>query len=197
MSATGAGNLVVVHIRTSNGNNVSSVTDDQGNTYVVGGASSLGDAGPSIVYQAYGVQVTGGVTTVTVNFSVSTSARAGADEYSGGATTNAAIADAFLAGAKTTGTNVSTTLNPAANGELVVATIGLLAARTYTAGTNYTMYNGTGSVTIRSMYNLNATTSETAPCTLSTSTDWVEVTRAYKPLAASSSVKQLALLGVG
>lgn len=183
--ATGAGNLVVVHINTTTAQTVTGVTDNASNTYAVSAAL---DNGADRAYQAYGVQVAGGATTVTVTFSASVVHRCGADEYSGAAASNVAAFDASTTGTGT-GTAVSvSTLTPAETGELIVVTgctpLGDAAA-TWTAGTGYTLYNGSGAISLRSQYKLSGDATETAPWTLSSSLAWRAIATAFKPAPKS------------
>jgi len=156
LSSTTQDNLVVVHVMTDSGTaTVTSITDDQGNTYVVGTKQNgVGDDHSGT--QGYGVQVTGGVTLVTVNFSASVAFNIGADEYSGGADNNAQVFDESL-GAFDTGTALSvTTLTPSQSGNLVVATRVTEATKTYTAGTDYTLSLSGTTGRVSSQYRLSA-----------------------------------------
>ena len=125
VSATGSLNLVIVHVKVAGGETLSSVTDDKSNTYAI--------VGPKIwnttdrVYQAYGVQTTGGATTVTCTFSASTTGkRVVITEFSGNATTNATAYDKDSNGSGT-GTAASvTSFTPTNNGELISATLAYL-----------------------------------------------------------------------
>lgn len=188
ITATGAGNLVVVHCKIGGtSESLTSVTDTNGNTFVV--LSPVTD--PSNTYrlfQAYGVQVVGGSTNIQLSFSGAVAAkRAGCDEYSGGAASNAAVFDASTTGSGT-GTSLSaSTLSPAASGELIVASLASKNARTWTAGTDYTIYNGSGSITVRSQYRLSGTASETGPASIDSSDDWAEILTAFKPPAAGGT----------
>lgn len=181
VTATTQNNLVVVHIKlASTSRTVNSVTDNVGNTYVVG--SNLDNGSTNRLYQAYGVQVTGGATTITVNLSSSTNIRAGADEYSGGKTTNATVFDATQTGTGNSTSLSTATLTNASTGELIVSTGGLTTAANWTQGSGYTLYNGTGSVTLRSQYKLSGASTETAPCTIDGSAQaWTEIVRSYIP----------------
>lgn len=180
VSSTVQNNLVVIHVKvTGVTETLSSVTDDKGNTYVV--SSPLAGGTEYRLYQAYGVQVTGGVTAITCNFSSNVaSKRCGADEYSGNKITNATTFDASATGTGT-GTSLATgALSPAATGELIVATYAVSGPATFTNGTNYTLYNGVNPVTVRSQYRLSGTTSETAPCTQNVSQTWGVIATAFK-----------------
>lgn len=193
MSATGAGNLVVVHIRISDATTTPAVTDDKGNAYVVSAPVVNGSVS---LFQAYGVQVTGGVTTVSVTPSASNTMRCGADEYSGGKTTNATVFDVTKTGTGTSTSLAVSTLTPAATGELIVGSYAVVGTPTWTNGTNYVLYSG-GTTNTRSQYRLSSGASETAPVTISGgSVAWNAIASAFIPLGASST-KTLAALGVG
>lgn len=184
MSAMAQGNLAVVHICVGYNETVTSVVDDKGNTYVVPVGVIQGTSIHG--YQAYGVQVVGGATTITVNFSASTTAKAAAaDEFSPGAVKWASNADAVdtQTGRGGTGTtlNLASPLALAVAGELVVVSGLLLAAKTWTGGANYTLYNGSsGSHQVASEYRLSATRSENPSLTIATTT-WVIQVRGFKP----------------
>lgn len=176
-SATIAGNLVIVHIRIVSGTAlVTSVTDNKGNAYIL---SSPIINGTITLYQAYGVQVIGAVTAITVNVDSSVSIRCGADEFSGLANSNATVIDQTATNTGT-GTAMAVTLSPSAAGKLVVATIQNPTIGTLVAGTNYTRYynNGTPTRPLISEYRLSATTSETAPAT-GPSGAWAEIARSF------------------
>lgn len=185
-AATGAGNLVVVYVRlSSNADTCTSVTDNVGNTYV------LGTAVDNTIrqYVAYGVQVTGGATSITANFSGATVAhRIGVDEFSGGASTNAAVYDTTTSGTGTTGTSLAaSTLTPSATGNLIVSIGTCTPAKTWTAGSGYTLSSGTGSGLMRSQYKLSGGASETAPMTISSAgTAWIEIAVSFKPASSST-----------
>lgn len=186
VAATIVNNLVIVHVQTSGVTlrTVTSITDNVGNTYVVG--SSLTNIVPNIrLYQGYGVQTIGGATSITVNFSSSAANVCGVDEFSGGKITNGTVFDTTQTGSSgpITDTSLSvSTLTPAATGELIVASLATSTAATFTAGTNYTLYNGSDSTKLRSQYNLNGIETETAPATVASSRFWLDYARAYIPL---------------
>lgn len=197
ISASTAGNVVIVHIGYASASaTVSSVTDNQSNVYALGSKLT---SGTNNLYQAYAVQTTGGTTQVTINFSVSVSYVIYAEEYSGGAATNAAINDTSTTGTGTSTSLAVSTLTTAATGELIVSTGGTQSNRTWTQGSGFTL-NGSGARTSSSQYNLSGGASETAPMGISgTSTAWIELARAYKPASGGGgvTVKQLGALGVG
>lgn len=181
LSGTGAGNLVVVHVYMgSTTQTVSSITDDAGNTYVVGSRQNA-SGGTHSATQGYGVQTSGGATTITVNFSGSVSHEVGADEFSGGATSNVAVFDETLSAANSGTALAVATLTPTQAGNLVVATLVTGSARNFTAGADYTLSLPATGVQVCSQYRLSATTSETAPATISSSTVWMEWATSFNP----------------
>ncbi len=168
LSPTTANNLVVVHTLIPAGVTVTSITDDKGNAYVVGSAV-LNNNSSYQAWQSYGVQTTGGTTSITVNFSASSATvkSTGAEEYSGGETTNAAIIDVRGSASATATSITSSTITPAAAGELIVCTGGVNASRTWTAGTGYTLYLGTNPNQLIAQYKLSGTTSEAPSMSIS------------------------------
>lgn len=205
LSATTAGNLVVVHIRLGGvSETCTGVSDNAGNTYVLSSALTV-DVGFRM-YQAYAVQTSGGATTVTATFSGASSVkRVGADEYSGGESSNAAIFDASTTGSDATFTSsaiAASTLTAAASGELFVGTLASNNDQTFTAGTGFTLYNTSASaIRLRSHYKLSGGASETGPATLGSATSWGEILTAFKPASGggggSTRANRLTLLGVG
>lgn len=157
-SPTVQGNLVVLPIRIAGASDTcTGVTDDKGNSYVLIGPVTNGS---NRLYQAYGVQVVGGVTALTVSFSGASNAkRCGADEYSGCASSNAAVIDQTNSNTGTS-TAPACTLSPSAAGKLVVMALGVPTAPTWTIDSNYTRYSGVGVVTTISQYRLSGTASE-------------------------------------
>jgi hypothetical protein len=188
--STGSGNLVVAMVRLSNTTDTcSGVSDNVGNTYALLGPFDSG-SNPR-VYMAYGVQTTGGATTVTAATPGGTaSKRCFAVEFSGNASSNAAAFDTYTTGSGTTETSLSvSTLTPAASGELIVAFVSTQSSATgksWTAGSGYTLYGGgSGNQTVRGEYKLSSGSSETAPITLNAAgTSWVEVAAAFIPAGA-------------
>lgn len=176
ITSSTANNLIVVGIRTTTAVTVSSVTDNASNTYAV---SSNVDIGGNRIYQAYGIQTTGGATSVTVTVSANASTSAIVNEYSGfsSGNTNATAYDGVATGTGT-GTSLSTsTLTPTASGALIVCTMrangGSLAA-----GSGYTAYGIIGTIT-GMQYKLSSGASETCPATAS-SGDWGIIGMAFR-----------------
>lgn len=179
VSATGAATIIVASVRVDGAETCSGVSDGNGNTYVLLGPVTE-PSGNSKLYLAYGVQVTGGVTTVTASFSGSSGTkRVNVDEYSGAGSTNALAYDTHQTGTGTGTALATSTLTPSATGELIVA-FGLSRnAVTWTAGSGYTIYSGSGTIGIRSEYKLSGAASETAPITISSSQTWAEIAIAF------------------
>lgn len=185
VASTGSGNLVVVALRLSTKTETcTSVTDNVGNSYALLAAS---DSSGRRLYIAYGVQATGGATSITGNFSGSSATkRVIAVEFSGGASSNAAVFDASAASSGS-GTSGSVTLTPASSGELIVAFINTEGVQTFTAGASYTLYGGaTSSSSMKGEYLLSGTTSETAPMSWTPSAAWSEIAVAFKPSGGAS-----------
>lgn len=185
LSATTAGNLVVVSARINgNTDTLTSVTDNVGNTYA---CSSAFDWSEKRMYMCYGVQVTGGATTVTAAWSGSQTHVTYAAEFSGNASTNAAT---FEASATGTGTGTSlavSALTPAASGDLIVGTYSVASSSTFTAAGGYTLYYPTNPSTGSLEYLLSGTTSETAPATIGSSKTWGGIAMAFLPAATPTA----------
>lgn len=177
--ATTLNNIVVVHIKIGDTTETcTSVTDDKGNVYTLSAAKS----NTIRLYQAYGVQTVSGATSITVNFSSNVAGkRCGADEYSGTNTSNATAFDGTGTGSGNGTALAIGTLTPTATTELIVSTIAQDGTgMSWTAGTNYTLYNGTNPIGLRSQYRLSGAATETAPATSDTIADWAEITSAFK-----------------
>lgn len=179
ISATGHNNLVVVGIKLIVQNiTVVSVVDSAGNTYAA--AAGPIDSSTNVRgYMYYGVQTTAGATTVTVTVSGAATFRCFVSEFSGGATSNAAVFDKV---ATNTGSGVtaSVTLSPSAPGNLIVANIGpnpSISSHTLT-NANYTASIISTSV---QYYRLSSTTSETAPVDFLPSAPWNLIASSFKP----------------
>lgn len=183
-SAITAGNLVVVNVRLSTGGlNINSVTDNKGNTYAQAATSTLLGSTTANQYQYYGVQITGGATTVTVTLNISGTSRAVMDEYSGGASTNASVFDkSSIRVSSTMATSATvTSFSPTSAGELIVAGLMLSTAVTaITAGAGYIIANNV-ETTIGTQYNLSSSTTETAPISWTSTSTWTELAGAYIP----------------
>lgn len=181
-----ANNVLVVNIKILNGSvTVTSVTDNASspNTY----ANAVGPIDNGIrTYQYYGVQVTGGATTVTVNLSGSIAVRVDVDEFNGGALTNAAIFDNSSSGNGTGTSATVTSFNIARVGALISASVSPVSTiTTPVAGANYTL--GQNQANLPSQYRLSSSTSETAPISWTNSSQWAEVAASYLPLTTTTS----------
>lgn len=178
ISATSAGELAVVGVRIQGvTDTITSVTDDKSNTYA---CSTNVDYSSRRIYLCYGVQTTGGTTSVTVAYSGTQTHRAYVAVFSGGAASNAAAFDTSATGTNTGSALSVSTMTLAASGELVVAWAGTASTQTYTAGTGYTLYYPTNPDVTNFEYNLSATTSETAPMTSTGTPVWAEIAIAFK-----------------
>lgn len=194
VSATTQGNLVVVGIDMDDQvATLTSVTDNASggsNTYAL---SSAVDFSGKRMYVAYGVQVNGGATSITTAYSGATAfTRVGVDEYSGGATTNATVFDKSSTGSGG-GTSLGvTSFTPTQDGNLIVAWGMINNFLTWTAGTNYTLYNGPNPEQLKSEYRLSSSGAETAP--MSTATDsfgWGEIAMSFNPAPASTTTQNV------
>ena len=180
ISAAGVNNLVVVHLKFFSSAIPAglTVTDNAGNTYANTGVTVSDPTVSNTQQQWYGVQVTGGATIVTASWTGTKTLRMGVEEFSGNASSNAAVFDkaATNNGNGTTGT---ITIAPNASGNLVDAFYGVSGAGAFTAGTNYTA--GTTASSGDSEYRLSATTSETVPASWVTTNNWCAIAGSYKP----------------
>lgn len=195
VSATTQGNLLVVYMKPQSSLTTNtSVTDDVGNTYVIGTLQTSSDA-LATVTMAYGVQTTGGATSITITFGGQDLAkRCGADEYhssNGPLTSNATTFDVESTGTGVGTAGAVTTFNPATSGELIVGVMVRQQTSTWTAGTNYTLYGGAASSSARTQYRLSGTTSETAPFTLFSSVNWSAAAMAFIEPTPASVVKTI------
>lgn len=184
VTSTGANNLVVGVTRWAPGSPITlnSVTDDKGNAYVISAAL---DNGVLRGYLFYGVQVTSGVTTITLTMSGSVNSRASVAEFSGGALTNGSVFDVAGTGTGTGTSYATSTFTPANSGELVVAGFARTnGISTFSAGASYTL-DDDGTLTNDLYYRLSATTSETAPGSGTASLNWVVNAAAFLQVTAT------------
>lgn len=178
---TTAGNLVVISITLlTAARTVTGITDDGGNTYVVG--SNVDNT--IRIYQAYGVQ-SSSANCVMVSLSGSAQFRVGQDEYSGLASTNAAVYDQRATGTGSGTAMATSTLTPSCTGILIVASGGVSGGfTTWTAGSGYTNFSAAGtSAYLQSQYKLSGAATETAEWTLGASRTWAEIVTSYKTSA--------------
>lgn len=187
--AAQVGNLIVVNIKFISTVTGVTVTDNASvpNTYAAAGGPIVAAGGN--VYQFYGVQITGGATQITINWTNSSTVRAGATEFSGGQKTNVAVFDK-VASNTGTGTSASSTLAPTTDGQLVVVGTHLnTGASAVVAGTNYIL--ATTNTSLSEEYRLKATTSETTPLSWTTSVAWAQIAGTYIPIDASMNFMNL------
>lgn len=188
LSPTKVNNLVVAYAGTDNTQTCDSVSDDKGNTYstvitVLNGVNR--------VCAAYGVQTVGGATTISFNFTGVAAKRVGADEYSGGETSNATIFDTY-----TTGTGSSTslsvsTLTTSGSGNLIFAVCRASGSVTHTAGSGYTSFGGVNPTSTKTQYKLSSGATETAPETISMTGAWTEIALSFKPMVIPAPVRKI------
>jgi len=185
VSATTQYNLVVVAIywRGTEAGTVTAISDNAGNTYEIGTQYT---AGHRKCYLSYGIQTTGGATSITIDMSSSGLRVAEAAIFSGfgNASNNTNVFD-VRAEATGSSTTPSLSLSPSASGELIVASVMTLIGGTATAGTDYTLTKSANQ-RIQNEYRLSGTTSETAPMT-TTATDWNEIAIAFKDGGSSAT----------
>lgn len=191
-AGTTAGNVVIFNVKIlpvpTALDTLNSVTDDKGNTYACSAALPWGPSTTRRAHMCYGVQVTGGATTITGNFSGTLGTKlVFAAEFSGGETTNAAIFDTSSTSTGINTASSSLTFSPAANGELIVAWVSFSGLPTVTAGTGYTLYYPTNPDGGSFEYNLSGTTSETPAFTFTPNQSWGEIAMAFKPLSATAT----------
>lgn len=174
MSATGVGNIVyVVGYLQGSTDTLSSVTDNASggaNTYVV---QTAVDSPSERIVTAYGFQVRGGATTITLTYSGTNNLKRDfCDEYSGfsSSLTNARAFDASTTGSGTGTSATVSTLTTARTGNLIIAAA---IGTNLSAGTNYTLYGSPTAGGSKSEYRLSSAASETAPFSLNSS-DWAE-----------------------
>ena len=171
MASTGLKNLVVVTIIVQGtSDTLSTLTDNQGNTYEITTVVERYFR----IYQCYGVQITSGATSITATFSGSSNThRIQASEFSGfgASATNANVYDNTSTGTGGPGTSSNasvTAFAPSASGNLVVASYtlnnqGIVPG--WVAGINYTLAFDVLRV-FGQVYRLSSGTSETAPASM-------------------------------
>lgn len=188
LSPTKVNNLVVAYAGTDNTQTCDSVSDDKGNTYstvvtVVNGVNRL--------CAAYGVQTVGGATTISFNFTGVAAKRVGADEYSGGETSNAKIFDTYATGTGNSGSLAVSTLTTSGSGNLIFAVCRASASCTHTAGSGYTSFGGSNPTSTKTQYKLSSGATETAPETISASGAWTEIALSFKPMVIPAPVRKI------
>ena len=207
VAATSVGNIVCVGIKLSNTTspptNVA-VNDDKGNTYSDTGLTVTGAALAYDTFQFYGIQATGGTTSVTVSWTNTQNARCGASEFSGTTADQANVYETGATGENTSGVTAAAvaTFSPT-SGNLIFAFYGLGGGgSSITAGTNYLVgvFNSNGS----SEYRLSSGGSETAPLTWTTNMTFRGSAGSYRPAnPAGGAVNrirfpgQVSAMGVG
>ena len=142
-----SGNAVIVTLSCWNGSAVcavSSVTDNQSNTYTLAACKESADSrGKACIYYSSGIGTPSGTFTVTANVAASTSTEIVAVEYSGVATASPVDvnqSNAVLTGTADTGVSATT----AQNDELSVCVASVSAANTNLAFTTPSGYTQRG-----------------------------------------------------
>ena len=171
MSSTGSKNLVVVTVIVQGTtDSLSSLTDNQGNTYAITSVVQNGFR----IYQCYGVQITSGVTSITATFSGSANThRIQASEFSGFgvSATNATVYDNTSTGTGGPGSSSNASVgafSPSSSGNLVVASYTLDNQGNvpgWVAGANYSLAFDVLRV-FGQVYRLSSGASETAPASM-------------------------------
>jgi hypothetical protein len=182
ISSSGIYGLLIVHVNILVGlsETITSITDNKGNTYVISSALTQPD---SRCYLAYTVDLVGGVTSITVNFSSSVTAVFGVNEFSGGKKTNATVIDGSTSGQSSGYTSNASvpSFTPSADGNLIVCLLCSGDGRTITPGAGYTQYSSEAFQALYSMYKLSSSGSETGPATYSDTTQWSEFLFSFNP----------------
>lgn len=201
--ATTQGNLLVINVSNLQ-SDISSVTDNVGNTYVRA-ATIDGQLSGIRLEKWYGVQVTGGATTITVTYSGTTPRQHNFNEYTGTAASNATVLDKVstlsgrTVGAGTVNMSVPA-FTPSNNGEIIDVNMNhegevdaLVNGYTWYPGTGYAIMNSLYDyyidVHLGDMYKLSSGASETAPVSFSASsagTNYVEIAAAFNPAPPAS-----------
>lgn len=185
--STTLGHLIVVAIAgNATGRTITSITDNQGNTYAVDIEASNTNA---TAHLASTRDAFGGVTSVTVDMSGSGTYHVDVIVFSGVKTSSFRGLNSSLTG---TGTALSvTSFTPTAD-SLIVAVGGTGGNRTFSAGTNYTAASEDVGSSVRGMseYRLSAPgTGETAPISIAGgSSTWSEVAQEYFPEPSGASL---------
>lgn len=181
--ATTLGNLIIVGCANPDNRNLSTVTDDKGNTYSVDNNLIGSGFGAAI---ASTIDAFGGVTSITVNLDASsTTVHTDVLEFTGKAA--AVLGGATSSGTAASGTALTVTSFVTTSGSLIIAT-GSSNNRTWTKGANYSKGSiDTGSVNGLTQYRPVSSGVETAPMTIDSSSGWVEVAFEYKPLTLTTS----------
>ena len=189
----GAGDLITcaVTFDSGNGNTLVSVSDNQNGTYSAAVPVHLDTAMVQWFGIYYKENVAGSTTTITLTTSQSRPYTAiSCQAWRGVATSNSLDSafpqyrDAVSTANPTTGANKV----PAANGELVLAAVGLLNSGNPTPGANYTLIDGATSTRWWPEYWIQTTATSTAGNFTWPSDTFTDVMAAFKPSSASSLV---------
>ena len=187
-----AGSLIVMGISSYGpSQNVSSITDNRGNTWTHVG-SVVRSPGDDTLDVYYAKNAAAGATTVTITMAQVENIGASILEYSGGHTTSPLVANS--SGTGTSSTSTSGSITPGVDGCLILAfgTDQRLATTTVTAGSGYTLrsMHGTAdnSVRIYSEEKIQTTSAATtASFSIGTSTTWGIIIAAFQPAAAGTT----------
>lgn len=193
-----AGNLIVVGVTVTNAltlGTVSSITDNQNNTYTLAKSATISEATSVIDEEIwYAKNIIGGIGTVTVNHTVDNAA-VFAREYSGFDTLDVTSS----ANGSNTTPNTGTATTTVASELLIVSTgDDKGAGQTYTPGTVYGDIVGTtATLTGLSMEDniISATGAQTGTLTFGAAANWVSLFASFYKSSAAGGYKTL--LGVG
>jgi hypothetical protein len=186
VSSTAAGSLIVVGVGWQNGStSITSVTDNQSNTYVSADAAVVnGNAGAQIWYCE---NATGGVTSVTVTWSASAGrGQPTVYEISGAATANAKDQTSSGTGSGTALAVASFT--PTVANSIAIAVGYLPTNTTWTAGTDYTLGSTQNRMGTERRI-MTSASAQTAPLTSSASNTWAYAAATFKEAASGSNLK--------
>lgn len=173
------GSLVILHLKFLGTGTSPTATDNAStpNTYANAVGPITNATSGYVCYQLFGVQVYGGATTITLNWTNSDAERTTMDEFGGALGTNAVSLDKGSSGTGTSTSGSVTAFAPNLRSELISAAINATGMSAQAAGAGYTLASVQTNQT--SYYRLASTLSETAPITWTTSDSWVDIAVAY------------------
>jgi hypothetical protein len=188
-SNTAATNFLSACVRAGNKSTTLSITDGQSNTWNSVVSVQVTGTGNGELLQCFEAHNTaGGADTLTVSTTLSTTLRIAIAEYSGVATTSPI--DSSNSNTGSSASPQSNSITPAANNELIIAAGSVDAAETFTAGTNFTMFEVVPAAPSKLGMEDWVQTTATAtngPMTLSGSDSWGAVVFAVKPSGGAAT----------
>lgn len=191
-AAVGSGNLVTVFFQYGNGTNlVSTVKDNQGNTYFQETTVNDGASGTSSCFASLG-NITNAPTTITITFTTTgiTAIWMAIDEWSG-ETALADPRDAHTSGQVTTASLLSTgpAITTTVAGDLIVyATTGTSANCAYTAGSGFSVGTATTDKQLSTFYQTQGSAGAITPTAVASanSVTSCNASVSFKPLGAAA-----------